>query len=151
MTSTRNATLFPSARPAPDRLSRSARGLALAVALSVGWCGVVSTAQAGTVSAQAVAQAAAEASPLQQRLMGQFDRSDVQQALIERGVDPTEARLRIAALSDAQAQDLMAQIDAAPAGAGGDILGAIVFVFLLLLVTDILGFTKVYPFTRSIR
>ena len=42
------------------------------------------------------------------------------------------------------------QLDHAPAGASG-VLGAIVFIFLLLLITDILGFTKVYPFTRSIR
>jgi hypothetical protein len=32
--------------------------------------------------------------------------------------------------------------------AGGEIIGALVFVFVLLLVTDILGFTKVYSFTR---
>ncbi len=42
------------------------------------------------------------------------------------------------------------QLDHAPAGAGG-VLGTIVLIFLLLLITDILGFTKVYPFTRSIR
>jgi hypothetical protein len=42
-----------------------------------------------------------------------------------------------------------AQIDAAPAG--GDVLGVIIFIFVLLLVTDILGFTKIFPFTRSIR
>ncbi len=41
------------------------------------------------------------------------------------------------------------QIENAPAGSG--IIGAIILVFLVLLLTDILGFTKVYPFTRSIR
>jgi len=30
-------------------------------------------------------------------------------------------------------------------------IGVLVIVFLVLLLTDILGFTKVYPFTRSIR
>ena len=30
-------------------------------------------------------------------------------------------------------------------------IGMIVFIFLLLLITDILGFTKIFPFTRSIR
>ena len=38
--------------------------------------------------------------------------------------------------------------DKAPAGG---IIGVILFVFFVLLVTDILGFTKVFPFTRSIR
>jgi hypothetical protein len=40
-------------------------------------------------------------------------------------------------------------MDKAPAGGG--IIGAIVLVFLVLLLTDILGFTKVFPFTRSVR
>ena len=35
--------------------------------------------------------------------------------------------------------------------AGGDILGLVFTVFIILLVTDILGLTKVFPFTRSVR
>ena len=41
------------------------------------------------------------------------------------------------------------QLDNAPAG--GDILGVVLTVFFVLLITDILGLTKVFPFTRSIR
>jgi hypothetical protein len=71
-------------------------------------------------------------------------------ALRARGVAPDQVRSRVAALSDAEAAQLADQIDAAPAG-GNDVLGTIVFVFVLLLITDILGFTKIFPFTRSIR
>jgi hypothetical protein len=35
--------------------------------------------------------------------------------------------------------------------AGGDVLGVLLTVFIILLITDILGFTKVFPFTRSIK
>ena len=35
--------------------------------------------------------------------------------------------------------------------AGGDLLGAAVLIFLVLLFTDIMGYTKVFPFTRSAR
>ncbi len=35
--------------------------------------------------------------------------------------------------------------------AGGDVLGVLLTIFIVLLVTDILGFTKVFPFTRAIR
>jgi hypothetical protein len=31
------------------------------------------------------------------------------------------------------------------------VIGTIVFIFVVLLITDILGFTKIFPFTRSIR
>ena len=47
--------------------------------------------------------------------------------------------------------ELAYQQKAAGSGATMIFLMAVVFVFLVLLVTDILGFTKVFPFTRSIR
>jgi len=41
------------------------------------------------------------------------------------------------------------KLDSLPAG--GDVIGALVLVFVILLVTDILGYTKVFPFTRSVK
>ena len=64
------------------------------------------------------------------------------------GVNATDARDRVASLTDEDAARLAGQIDQAPAGG---IIEVILFVFFVLLVTDILGFTKVFPFTRSIR
>jgi len=34
---------------------------------------------------------------------------------------------------------------------GAALSGALLIVFLVLLITDILGFTKVFPFTRPIQ
>ena len=76
-------------------------------------------------------------------------RADIQVQLRQLGVDPAQAGERVAALSDDQVQDLHGRLQQLPAG--GDILGVAIFVFLVLLVTDILGLTKVCPFTRSIR
>ena len=64
-------------------------------------------------------------------------------------LESREALERVQALDDQQAHELAAQIDELPAGAG--VLGAIVTIFVVLLITDILGFTKVFSFTRSIR
>ena len=77
-----------------------------------------------------------------------FTRADVQARLEKLGVNATDARDRVASLTDEDAARLAGQIDQAPAGG---IIGVILFVFFVLLVTDILGFTKVFPFTRSIR
>ena len=82
-------------------------------------------------------------------LMATLDRADLAAALQARGVSVDALRDRVSALTDAEAAQLMAQIDQAPAGA--DILGLIFTVFIVLLVTDILGLTKVFPFTRSVR
>jgi len=79
-------------------------------------------------------------------------RTEVREALVQRGVDPAVVQERVAALSDDQARDLAARIDQLPAGGDGvgDVLGAVVLIFVILLITDILGLTKVFPFTRPI-
>ena len=79
-----------------------------------------------------------------------LDRADVQAQLLARGVSPEAARARVAAMTDAEAAELAARIDELPAGGIG-IIGAILIVFLVLLLTDILGYTKIFPFTRSAR
>lgn len=76
-------------------------------------------------------------------------RDDVQGQLTHMGVDATEAKSRVASLSDEEVMKLHGKMQEIPAG--GDVLGVIVFIFVLLLITDILGFTKIFPFTRSIR
>lgn len=122
------------------------------VAASLSYAGLVQGAQAGMIGTDQVVAAGAQASAGsdQARLGALLQRDDVVAALRERGVSPEQARERVAALSDAEAAQVVAAIDSAPAG-GTDLLGVAVFVFVLLLITDILGFTKIFPFTRSIR
>lgn len=98
---------------------------------------------------QAVAARSVEGNASRERLAAELDRPELVAKLEQWGVTPEQARSRVDALSDEEAQRLVAQIDEAPAGAG--VLGALVFIFVLLLVTDILGLTKVFPFTRSVR
>ena len=85
-----------------------------------------------------------------QRIAQILQRADVQQMLRARGVEPAQAQARAAALTDAEAALLVSNIDELPAGGIG-IVGAIVLVFLVLLITDILGYTKVFPFTKPVR
>lgn len=72
----------------------------------------------------------------------------VQQALISQGIDPLEARARVDSLTDSEIVRLADRIEQSPAG--GDALvilvGASLFVFIVLLITDILGYTHVFPF-----
>ena len=78
-----------------------------------------------------------------------FAREDVRTALQDRGVQRTDALERVQAMSDAEVAQLAGRIDQAPAG--GEVLGLLFTVFIILLVTDILGLTKVFPFSRSVR
>jgi hypothetical protein len=81
-------------------------------------------------------------------------RADIQTALANQGIDPQEAQARAEALSDAEAVRLADAIESLPAGgtnALAIVIGAILIVFLVLLITDILGYTSVFPFTKKHR
>lgn len=77
-------------------------------------------------------------------------RADVRTQFEAFGVNHDEAELRVAALSDAEVAKLADQIKSSPAGQGlGGLVGAVVLIFLVLLITDLLGFTSVFGFTNK--
>lgn len=79
-----------------------------------------------------------------------LDRAEVRAQMESLGVDADAARARVDALTDEEVSNLAGRIDTLPAG-GDSILGVLFAVFIILLITDILGLTKVFPFTRSVR
>lgn len=127
------------------------RFLSFFVAASIFFTGSMQAVQAAMIGTAQVAESTISAKGAEDRakIAEMLTRDDVQSELVKRGIDPVEAKSRVAALSDEEASSLATQLDKAPAGGG--IIGAIVLVFLVLLLTDILGFTKVFPFTRSVR
>ena len=131
-------------------MNRFVRTVAFVVATSVSFAGMLTSAQAALIPTEQVAAAQAPVGYGHERLNAALDRADVQAALRQRGVSIDQARARVAALTDEEAAHFAQQIDQAPAGAD-DVIGGIVFIFVLLLITDILGLTKVFPFTRSVR
>ncbi|MDT8339041.1 MAG: PA2779 family protein [Sulfurimonas sp.] len=87
-----------------------------------------------------------------EKLAGILSREDVAKKFEELGVDVKIVEARVASMTDEEASIVANQIDTLPAGAdvGMSIVGAIVFVFIVLLITDILGLTKVFNFTKPI-
>lgn len=112
--------------------------------------GIAQSAHAGMIGLEQLQQASRSAAgdDARTKVLEALGRADIVAELERQGVAPDAARERVALLSDSDAQRLAAEIDSAPAGG---IIGAIVTVFFVLLITDILGFTKIFPFTRSIR
>jgi hypothetical protein len=129
---------------------RAPRWVAVVAAISLSHAGMLQSVHAAPLIGTAEVAAVQVPADGRARLSAVLDRADVAAALEARGVSVEQARSRVAALSDAEAAQLADQIDQAPAGAA-DALGIILFIFVLLLLTDILGFTKVFPFTRSVR
>jgi|SRR5690606_7561577 len=89
------------------------------------------------------------ASSERERVRSFLEREDVRSQMQSFGVEADAAKARVDALSDQEVKELAGRIDELPAGAG--IVGVLFAVFIILLVTDILGLTKVFPFTRSVR
>jgi hypothetical protein len=84
------------------------------------------------------------------RVLAFLNRAEVREQIVALGVDPNEAAARVRALSDAQVREIAGQLDQLPAGqsAIGVVVGAILIIFLVLLVTDLLGLTDVFPFVN---
>lgn len=82
-----------------------------------------------------------------------LSREEVQKQLKLHGIEPLEAKARVDSLSDAEAVDVAKRIDQLPAGGStvGIIVGAILIIFLVLLITDLLGLTDVFPFVKKHR
>ena len=110
------------------------------------------TGLALTLPAQAavVATDAALAAAQRERVAALLERSEVRSQLEAHGVRPAEVKARVAALTDEEAAQLAGQLERLPAGGEG-IVGAFVIVFLVLLITDLLGLTQVFTFTRPVR
>jgi len=108
-----------------------------AAAQPTAWPSIVTTEEAITVS-------------VQQRVGELLARAEVREALAARGVEPAQVEARVAALTDNEARRLAEELDRLPAGASS-IIGVLFAVFIILLITDILGLTKVFPFTRPVK
>ena len=78
-------------------------------------------------------------------------REDVKSALVSQGIDPQEAQSRIDSLTEEEARFVADQLDQMPAGGGffSTLLIVVFLVFVILLVTDITGYTDIFPFVKS--
>jgi hypothetical protein len=118
-------------------------GVMLAVSMPLG------AARAALVTTDQVLAESAGAGD-RERVLAFLGRADVREQMVALGVDPAEAAARVAALSDPQVREIAGRLDQLPAGqsAVAAVIGAILIIFLVLLVTDLLGLTDVFPFVN---
>ena len=110
----------------------------------------VQTAKAQMIGTSTVI-AAQQQEASRDRINAFLGRHDVQQVMVQRGVDAAEAQKRVASLSDSELAKISQAMDQLPAGGDGGVgtvIGAAVLIFLVLLITDIAGLTHVFPFVR---
>lgn len=136
-----------------DRFRKFCRALTmpLVVGLLFAWAPLGALQAALVTTDQALEQSSSEAD--RARVLDFLSRDDVRQQFERLGIDPAEATERVQALSDAELRQIAGRLDELPAGEGtiAVIVGAALVIFLVLLITDLLGLTNVYPFVRSAR
>lgn len=106
-------------------------------------------AQAALVTTAQAVQST-ENEQTRERLHALLDRSDVRAQLESWGVDPAEAQARVDTLTAEELEQLANRMDQLPAGGGGLAVVAVVLLiaFLVILLTDIMGYTNIFTFTR---
>lgn len=77
-----------------------------------------------------------------ERIDAVLAREEVRDRLEQLGVEPSDAIERAAALSDAELAELADNLENLPAG--GDLLGVLGIVFVVLLVLELVGVTDVF-------
>lgn len=129
------------------------RSMGRAVALPVALAMLLLSIPLGVAQAELVTtdQVIGDATPERAKVTAFLAREEVQRQLSALGVEPVEAQLRVAGLSDVEVSRLAGRIDTLPAGEGafGAIVGAALVIFIVLLVTDLMGYTNVFPFTNK--
>jgi len=81
-----------------------------------------------------------------QRLITMLSQDQIRSQLVAMGVDPADTMKRLDNMTDEEIQSFAAQMDQMPTGSG--VLELAVIVFLVLLVTDLMGYTEIFPFVK---
>ena len=120
----------------------------LAIALSISLTSIfLGGAQAAIVSNQQILHATYQVNDkLSLRLT--LNREDVQQQLLDMGVNPDDIESRVNQMTKEEIALLNQQMAELPAGAG--VLGAVVLVFLVFVITDVIGATDIFPFIHPV-
>lgn len=85
----------------------------------------------------------------QQALLQTIQRQDVQEQLIKLGVSPADIKSRISQMTHEEIAMLNQNIEQLPAG--GDILGIAVLIFIVFVITDVIGATDIFPFIHPVK
>jgi len=118
--------------------------LMMAVSMPLG------VAQAALVSTDQIIDKS-EAAADRARVTAFLQREDVRRQLETMGVAPDEATARVAGLSDAEVRQVAARVDELPAGqsVATALISAALVIFIVLLITDLMGLTDVFPFVKG--
>lgn len=91
-----------------------------------------------------------QAQPADRDQIRQFmERDSVRQQLLDWGVSVDDVQTRINSLSEAEVARINQAIDNPQAG-GSSILGILLVIFIVFVITDVIGATDIFPFIHPV-
>jgi len=107
------------------------------------------TAKAGLIETETVINTLQEEKS-RSRITAFLNRQEILDVFSKQDIDPLQAKKRVASLTDQEVSEICKVLDQLPAGGDGvgAVVGAVVLIFFVLLITDLLGLTHVFPFVR---
>lgn len=128
-----------------SRLLKKTGTLLLATSLLGASIAPAQAAMVGTAQVIAAEQGALNRA----QLASMLEREDLQLQLAAMGVDVQQAKARVASLTDAEVARINQQIEKLPAGA--DALGVVLTIIVIFIITDLVGWTDIFPFVHPIK
>lgn len=123
--------------------------IAVMISFSLLFLGVASSsASAGMISTGDVI-AEQSLSHDKDSLRAMLDSDEVMEKLLELGVDRDDVLERVDAMTPAELAQLNQQIDELPAGSG--VVGLLLTLFIVFVITDVIGATDIFPFIHPVR
>ena len=111
-------------------------------------CAPVSQAQAAIIAnAQLIDQV--QLANDKEALLQTINRVDLQEQLLVMGVTTADIESRINQMTQQEIAQLNQQINELPAG--GDVLGIILIIFIVFVITDVIGATDIFPFIHPVK
>jgi predicted PurR-regulated permease PerM len=77
-----------------------------------------------------------------------FEQDTARQQLQAWGVNPEQIQNRIDSLTDSELARINQQVDTLDAG--GNVLGILLIIFIVFVITDVLGATDIFPFIHPV-
>jgi len=111
-------------------------------------CAPISQAQAAIIANAQLIDQVQHASD-KNALLQTLNRVEVQEQLLSMGVSTAELENRVNQMTQQEIAQLNQQIKELPAG--GDILGIIVLIFIIFVITDVIGATDIFPFIHPVK
>ncbi len=106
-------------------------------------------AQAAMVGTGQIVSPSLQERPDESRLRHLLAQESARERLQAWGVDPAKLDARISSLSNSELARINAGIESQQAG--GDVLGVLVLIFVIFVITDVIGATDIFPFIHPVR